>query len=320
MAGPFDILSEIFRTPDFEGAGENVDDIGAWLKNYVGAGPSGPRTPTTLDLLEGMSDEEATDFLNKQWLDRWINNDPASGYSMFGQDDEGNVYKEDYRDVLEEMLSIEKETGIPVNIQGMLAAGDTRKALDILEGMGLGLDNVGGGGGGGGGGGFTTYQTGTDVYVPPLVQLLTELRAKRTEDRTSAKEQLETAKTIAGAMAPDGDTFPGGAPGGLMDIFGGILSGKGQAGIKAGNDPFTGLRKPGKLPVDVQGLLERIGEREPDVSTDSPVALDLAKKMFEAALKVPRFGAVSLGGSSSGGGSSDASDLEALFASEFGDF
>lgn len=172
---------------------------------------------------------------------------------------------------------------------------------DFVKTIQPGIDAVNQGGGGGGGG---LVQTGEDVTLPPVDALLGEFRARRGDNSVRAQNQVTATQNLSRQLASS-DVFPGFNEGGLADIMAGFLSGKGKDNTMITPE----MRRPKQTKIDM-GLLDLIGQQEPEMEAEMPRALALAKMIFDSAVRTPRYAQVSSGSSAAAApGGSDASAL-----------
>ena len=132
--------------------------------------------------------------------------------------------------------------------------------------------------------------------TPPVLEILTELRARRQAVRDAALANFGATLQAAPVMAGNLEYFPGLEPGGLADIWMGRISGKGTEAAKALTP--TSMRQPMRVP-----LPPLASPMEPTLGSEFGGALSLAAQIINAVLPfLTGQASATSSGSSSGGG------------------
>lgn len=209
------------------------------------------------------------------------------------------------------LLQEERDSGMPVGLNAQLYAKDPQ-AQDVFDKFLKGYEESAAAGAEAGdttSGGI--FQSGESITLPPILEMLAEMRVRRDTNRVAAEKQLQASGELAPRLAPS-EFMPGFEQGGLADVMAGILSGKGK-----NHGMLTPeMRKPKQLPVDL-GLLSLIGQQEPGISADMPDAVSLAKMIFDNAIRTPTYSSYG-GGSSSSASSEGEGDIEAQLSALLG--
>lgn len=134
--------------------------------------------------------------------------------------------------------------------------------------------------------------------VPPVLDLLAEMRARREAERTMAASIVGALMQAAPMAVPEGSggVFPGFEKGGIADVLMGIISGK---GTQAGGGIMGGLRKPGTMTLPISAMQVA----EPSVGEEFGGALGLSQQILDA-LRIVQTGQAT--STSTGGGFTQA--------------
>lgn len=134
----------------------------------------------------------------------------------------------------------------------------------------------------GGQGGIGGSSFGSTVVVPPVVDILGEMRLRREAEAGIGKTMAE----ILNSNLPGGLSFyPGMEPGGLADVLLGIITGKGP-GAAAGILPYDQRRvERMNIPFPTEGM--------PSVGEEFSEASALANAILNAIRTVPTSGSTS---------------------------
>ncbi len=100
------------------------------------------------------------------------------------------------------------------------------------------------------------------AIMPFILELLDKSQGRRDTARGTAKDILSALVSIAPNAAGDFDTVPGFERGGIADILGGIVSGKGT--VAFGENLPDSFRQPSKITLPVSAL----NIQDPDVPSE----------------------------------------------------
>lgn len=208
-----------------------------------------------------------------------------------------------YKQLQKQMLDVESATGVPFN--QVAAAVPTSQVRAAQAATGGGTDTGTDTGLGGGGVSSSSSQSFQPV-LPPVQDILMEMRERRKNARDAAIANFTQVLQAAPVMAGNLPYFPGFEPGGAYDVALGQVTGKGTQA--AGAITPQAYRTPQRV-----ALPALPDPNEPSVGDEFGSALDFGKQIIQNLISVLTGSSQSSGTSSSGGGGGGGSDFEQSF-------